>query len=274
MIFNWINHPAFRRDEQLLAVLYELGMATRKQISVISGWTEEQIEWSIKRIRKWGKTKEERDEWIKCHRLPLKYNRIGVFTLGRRGIQYVADMMNQKPRRKEAAKGQIFHYLGLNNILCRLVEAGAERSEITWLSTLEALDFLGFLYESKGIEFNPADSIRPDARLKIGGRYFWIEFDNDTEGPRQLEKKFHEYTTTLVQSDQLIDSAPIVWVTLSPARRDYLEKLWIATRRRFDRFPEMKFFVQGDETDFLLSEDSFLAQKQSENHSKTTLSAL
>lgn len=55
MLFNWIDHPSFRRDEQLMAILYELGIATKKQLSTITGWTENQIAYSIDRIRKWEK---------------------------------------------------------------------------------------------------------------------------------------------------------------------------------------------------------------------------
>lgn len=257
-MFEWIDHPSFRRDEQLLAVLYEMGMATRKQLAIISGWTEDQVEWSIKRIRKWGKTKEDKDQWIRSYRLPLRQNRIAVYTLGKQGLQYVAAMQEQKLRRREAPRGQIAHFLGVNDILCRLLEAGADRNEIRWLSTMKSIDFLTMLYESQGLEYD--GSIRPDARLYIGNQAYWIEFDNATEGPRQLEKKLHQYVTTLYHPEKgCLDRAPVIWITINQQRRDYLQKLWNATSRRFDEVPEMKFFIQGDEVDFLLTQGSILA---------------
>lgn len=261
MVFEWIDHPSFRRDEQLMAVLFDLGMATRKQLATVTGWSENEVEWSLKRIRKWGDTKEKKDEWIRSYRLPLRQNRIAVYTLGRRGIRYVSDMMNQgKLRRRESPRGQIAHFLGLNDVLCRLVEAGADRNEIKWLSTLKSIDFLAFVYETNGLPFDQANSIRPDARLLIASRSYWIEYDNATEGPRQLEKKLHEYVTTLRHPEKgWLDRAPIVWVTINEQRRDYLQKLWNATSRRFDEVPEMKFFIQGDEVDFLLTQGSILA---------------
>ena len=258
MLFNWIDHPSFRRDEQLMAILYELGIATKKQLSTITGWTENQIAYSIDRIRKWEKDKEKRDEWIFCYRLPLQKNRIGAFTLGKKGLRYVADMMQEsRPRRRESPKGQISHFLGLNDILCRVLESGTPRETLSWLSTLKSIDFLDHLYQSKGLEFT--GSIRPDARLYIGNQAYWIEFDNATEGPRQLEKKLHQYVTTLYHPEKgCLDRAPVIWITINQQRRDYLEKLWNATSRRFDEVPEMKFFIQGDETNFLMPQSSIL----------------
>lgn len=262
MIFNWINHPSFRRDEQLLAVLYELGIATRRQLAIVSGWSEQKIEWSFKRIRKWGRDKEEKDEWLRCYRLSLAQNRIGAYTLGRRGLQYVANMMgDDKPRRRPLGKGQIAHSLGVNEILCRLLLAGVPRENISWLSTLESVDFLAYVYEARGLPFDARASIRPDARLIIEGKPFWLEFDNSTEGPRKLERKFHEYIETLYhEKTGWLDSASVVWVTIDESRRTYLEKLWFATRIRFpeNRWPQMRFFTAGDEVDFLLSRDSVL----------------
>lgn len=262
MLFNWIGHPSFRRDEQLLAVLYEMGIATRRQIAIVTGWTEREIDWSIKRIRKWGQNKAERDEWIRCYRLPLDKNRIGAFTLGRQGIRYVTAMLNErKPRRRESPRAQIPHTLGINEILCRLLTNGAEKESLSWLSTLECVDFLAHLYENRGLPFDLKTTIRPDARLITGNRAYWIEYDNRTEGPRKLETKFHQYVATLHHEKAgWMDRAPIVWVTIDEQRRAYLEKLWIATRERFGEWPEMHFFVEGKETDFLCSEHSFLTR--------------
>ena len=135
MIQAWINHPSFTRDQQLIVILYELGMATIEQLADITGFKKNQINWSIKRIRQYEKDRslkrpdknaspeeianyrqrqaelsEARDQWIRCIR--PHHNGVTVYALGKKGIRYAADMkQEEQPRRKsEASTGQLDHY--------------------------------------------------------------------------------------------------------------------------------------------------------------------
>lgn len=134
--------------------------------------------------------KKRRDQWLKSYRVPGKATDTSVYILGIKAIRYVADMMHEKPKTKEAPRGQIRHFLGLNEILVRLIERDRDAVK-SWLSTVEATDFLVHQYEKKGLELK-RNNFRPDGWVKIGKNSFWIEFDNETEGPRKLENKFHD----------------------------------------------------------------------------------
>jgi hypothetical protein len=155
---------------------------------------------------------------------------------------------------KEAPEAQIRHYLGINEILIRLIEAGVQREDIVWLSTAEATDYLSRLLEAHGEKIDRRRLIRPDARAVINRTAFWIEFDNSTERTRKLERKFYEYVhaLTLVQNKD-----PVVWVAANRNRKEYLANQWEAVKKvnyedRVD-IPEMCFFVEGEELSFLES---------------------
>jgi hypothetical protein len=52
VLFHWIGHPSFGADEQLMAVLYDMGIATKRQLLTVTGWTDNQLKWYLQRIRK------------------------------------------------------------------------------------------------------------------------------------------------------------------------------------------------------------------------------
>lgn len=249
MLFKWIDHPSFSRDEQTMAILYELGMASKQQLVAITGWTPLNIQWYFQKIRSRGNTKEEKDEWLRAYRIPN--SREMVYALGKKGIRYVQDMMEERQHVREAPEAQIMHFLGLNDILIRVMEK-VPREDLVWLSSAEATDLLLRIWEQRGEERDKRHLIRPDARLGIRDRRHWVEYDNDTEGARKLERKFHGYV-------HLNDPTPVVWVAPNEKRRDYLQTLWKNTVRTFysdsdQPVPEMHFFVAGEETSFLTKE--------------------
>jgi len=247
MIFRWIDHPSFRREEQLMAILYEMGIANKRQLMAVTGWTLPNVEWVIHKIRSRGATKEEKNEWLRS--FPITTTREMAYALGKKGIRYVQDMMEERQHVREAPEAQIMHFLGINDILVRLLEK-VPKEDLVWLSSAEATDLLLRTWERRGEERDKRHLIRPDARLGIRDRRYWIEYDNDTEGARKLERKFHGYV-------HLNDSTPVIWVAPSEERRDYLQKLWQNIVRLFysdHPVPEMHFFVAGEETAFLTEE--------------------
>ena len=70
MVFRWLNHPTMRGDEQLMAMLYDLGMATKRQLLVITGWSNYTLDWRLKQIRSRADIPEERDQWVRSYPVP------------------------------------------------------------------------------------------------------------------------------------------------------------------------------------------------------------
>jgi hypothetical protein len=170
-------------------------------------------------------------------------------------MEYAQEMALQIHRVREAPQAQVAHFLGINDILVRLLENGVDREQIAWLSSTEATDVLLRYWEretSKNLDRR--NLIRPDARLILGDtRRFWIEYDNNTENPRQLERKFHRYVQTLMP---IGESSPVVWVAYDHKRKDYLQRNWEAFVELFYKghpIPEMYFFTPGEDTQFFLS---------------------
>lgn len=254
MIFRWVDHENYLRSEQLMAIVFDLGMASFQQLQIITGWSPIMIKKSLHQIRKrGGKSSEDKEQWIKKYPLAVRRSSDSfVYTLGKLGINYVHEMMEEKQRIREAPRSQAKHYYGINQILVRLIKSGSSRANITWLSTVEATDVLYRLWQRKNLEVKRRDLIRPDARLLLeDGKKYWIEFDNNTEGPRQLERKFHNYVQTL---QPIGETSPVIWVTPTKDRCNYLEGIWGQVRKNFyqtQAVPVMYFFTVGEETGFL-----------------------
>lgn len=250
MIFKWIDHPSYHKDEQMMAILYDSSMATKRHLMVLTGWPLLSIQSCFQKIRARGHTKEEKNEWLRSYRIPNR--REMAYALGKKGIRYVQDMMDERQHVREAPEAQITHFMGINDILIRIIESGVSKDDILWLSSAEATDLILRKWERRGKEMDKRHLIRPDARLGIRDRRYWIEYDNDTEGARKLERKFHGYV-------QLSDPDPVIWVAPNKKRRDYLQNLWRNTVRAFYSdsdypIPKMHFFVAGEETPFLTQE--------------------
>lgn len=257
MVLNWIDHPSYRRDEQLMHVLFECGMATFEQLKGITGWTERAVKRQIKNLQKRAKDSQaskqgddlrKEDQWIISHRLSRPYGKSQVvYTLGRPSLHYVHEMRQEENKKiKDPPFGQAMHFIGINEILVRsLHEFG--REQVSWLSTQHVTD-LFLLSQQQDSTLDRRNMIRPDARLSIGAVHYYIEFDNDTEMPRQLERKFHRYVQTLQAIRD--HSTPVLWITTNPKRKDYLKRNWEAIKRKYyaaQPVPDMHFFVQGDE---------------------------
>lgn len=254
MIFRWLDHPSFHRDEQLIAILYDLGMASKRQLQVITGWRSNFLKLQLKRVRKRAQTLEEKDLWLKSYPIP-GLTRDVAYSLGRLGLEYAQEMALQIHRVREAPQAQIAHYIGINDILVRLLDSGVSKDRIAWLSSTEATDVLLRRWErERDKKLDRRDLIRPDARLILDEtRRFWIEYDNNTEGPRQLERKFHAYVKTLMP---IGETSPVVWVASTKSRRDYLSANWEAFVDLFYRntqIPQMYFFISGEDIHFFLS---------------------
>lgn len=247
MLFQWIDHPRLTRIDQLLSVIYDLGMASKEQIAQITGWNRNNLNDIIYRARKLN------PGFLNVNHTPvIKGSTVGVYTLGRAGIVHVHELRELPTDRvREAPAGQIMHYIGINDILCRALEE-ANRDDVQWYSAYEVGDLFTMMYSDLKIDFDGRRMIRPDGRLRMNDTDLLIEFDNDTEGPKALESKYHRYVDLY---NKLKLRYPIIWVTINERRRSYLERNWEALKKvtynDFPELPNMYFFLEGQETEYI-----------------------
>ena len=174
---RWIDQnemPFLTNFDRLVSVLYILGIATREQLSIILGWTENQVHKTLQQIRKRvempaklrqekdrlerakrgelqldevefstlravvrEKTKKleaERDKWLTIYR-PVK-NSIAFYTLGQYGVEHACSLREEPFQRwKISPLSQIHHFTGVVDILVRYRKAGLEEAD--WLSAKE-----------------------------------------------------------------------------------------------------------------------------------------
>lgn len=252
MIFRWLNHSQLREDDQLIAMLYDLGIASKRQLLILTGWTPRALRWRMEQIRSRGRTPEEKDQWLRSFPV-AKREEVIAYSLGKLGMRYAQEMRFEYNRGREAPQSQVAHYIGTHDVLIRLLEKGIQRDQVQWLSSVEATELLLRMWEWNKKEINRRELIRPDARLIFSEKRYWVEYDNNTEGPRQLERKFHDYVKTLIPINE---NSPILWVTFDEQRKDYLARNWGAFCRQFYQdkpVPTMEFFVEHEDTQYLLS---------------------
>src|SRR5690606_1622862 len=137
MIFDVLDEelvPQLSVADRLILVLYDLGIATREQIAEISGWSETRIKGAIQRVRNFGEDGE-KDDWIRSWQ--PKKNQPRVYALGEKGIEHARALRGEyADARKRPLQGHVYHFVGLNGILVRMIkEFGMEN--IRWLSGKE-----------------------------------------------------------------------------------------------------------------------------------------
>ncbi len=267
MIFHWVNHQQLKNYEKLICILYDCGMATVEQLMIVTGWGESLVRKNLMIISNMedGKNK---DKWLL--KTASKRTIIGqpsqAYYLGPRGMKYALLINGNQTSSRVSSPAQLHHYLRTLNIVIRLIEAGVSRDLITWNSPHECIAMVYSLWERRvrNLDFETLKKLsRPDARLAIGDQAYWIEFDNDTEGSRMLEKKFQRYVNTIAPykfEHRIIHETPlkkpVLWVTISEKRRKFLENIWGAVCKSIyrdydeDQLPTMYFFVEAEETSY------------------------
>lgn len=267
MIFKWLNHEHFYNDEKLMVVLSELGMASFSQLQTITGWSKRTLQMRINRIRNRAELPENRDQWLTSFHNPFERTNVKrnvVYALGLEGMDYAKTMKGEMNAARTVPQSQVAHFVGTNEILVRLLKLGIDRKSIQWFHTQEAMEMLfnwtdRVLRNPKEAEKARKESTRPDAMLLLQTKsqeevYYWVEFDNNTESARPLERKFHRYFKTLEVLEPLGIDFPVLWVTINDNRKRYLSDVYrdmIEHFYRTKRVPEMQFFVAGEETAFL-----------------------
>lgn len=250
MILDWIENESLRKEEQLMNVLYDCGMATFDQLRIITGWSERSLRYHISALYQRNKRDMDPDsrekKWIQAHYASRQFKE-AVYTLGSNAMKHVHEIREDDRKARNTPLGQIIHFVKTNEVLVRALKT-FERSHIRWFSSYEATDSLIVRWnQTKAKKLDRRTSIRPDAKMYIQNEPYYIEFDNGTEGPRQIERKFHAYVNIL---PEIKDRAPIIWVTSNVNRKEYLYKNWAALCQisyTGQPVPEMRFFLEGED---------------------------
>ncbi|WP_044639726.1 replication-relaxation family protein [Risungbinella massiliensis] len=255
MIKKWLEEDQYTsKTDQLMCVIYSLGITDRRQLQTVTGWTEMQIHGGLQRIRNLARGNETKDEWLLTWQ--PTYHSPYVYSLGEKGIQHVRALKEaavkfdgQQPRR-----GQVSHFMGTNHILCRAIEKGYDVKD--WMSAGETLSYL---YYQLLPEKSP---VMPDCTICIeGSQHYFGEFDTGKTSGGKLEDKFHKY---LNLSNIIGEYFPVVWVTVKESRKQLLMKKAQDAILSYERkkkkplpakLPEMFFFVEGEETEFLAGKE-------------------
>jgi hypothetical protein len=261
MLLDLVNHPKLRRTDQLMSILYYLGMASSSQLSTIMMVSERNFFSIYQQIRSRAEKPEERDLWIHSYR--AKSNRLGrMYALGPNGTKYAQELLGYSGNAKvvTVTGGQMEHYRGLNEILVRILKQ-VDRAHIKWYPTQEASYELyrqwEWKYHAKWRKDpkqqirDRASLIRPDALLIIHGQRYWIEYDTGKEWLDQLEGKFKRYIDSFEPLDH--QKNLVIWVTDSEKRAKNMQAIWEYRKKLTDKItPEMYFFESGEETQFIL----------------------
>lgn len=282
MLFQWVNKsqtPYFTMRDRTMGIIRSLSMATVRQLQIVTGWSEYNIKSYLKSIRQLADDpididledprykralKKNQELWLRGWRLYPK----GPFAyaLGLEGIKYVDELKNEfNPTRKYyAPHGQMRHFTGTNEILCRVILAGYQVD--AWYGQAETMSQLHY-------KLSPFDSpVQPDASIKIkGAPTFFIEFDTGTENGNKIERKMYRYLelqNIMESHEDKLNVYPVIWVTFKESRKRFLEKKWKDAQKSFtykfkrndsdqnkrslpNKIPKMYFFVEGEETHFL-----------------------
>lgn len=208
--------------------------------------------------------KKEQNLWVK--NIKTRYpNDYSCYSLGNAGLKYVSRNFGY-PMMKETTQTQSAHSLGLTDVCIRLIDAVC-KEKMEWYGTKEAAQILYRMRKAQDINLTEKNIIRPDAYLVMGQKNYWIEYDNCTEGTKRIEEKLMDYVTHLYALSSFwkdptgkrhspINRSPVIWITTQFQRKRYLESIWnqmIQLRLYEIWIPEMLFFVQSDETAYLLN---------------------
>lgn len=266
MIFTWLDEektPNFRRKDRMIGILFDLGITSKEQLLTVTDWTQNQITGTINKIRQ-SVPERERDSWIRFW-APGESRKF-VYSLGEKGIQHACAMIHQEVGRRKPLEGQIAHFLGINEILCRLIRAGTRPK--LWYSTKEASSYVYHHLTERELIFDndeqrftelklktPKFKIHPDAMVATDRGTFFVEYDTGSENGHKIEDKFHKYAHLRVLLGTI---PPVLWVTVTEQRKNQLIRVWRRAQEKYPtgyRFPEMHIFAAGEETAFLQGVD-------------------
>lgn len=243
MILEVVNEqstPNLSVIDRMILMLFDLGITNKKQIETISGWNEHRINDALKRIRKKG------DGWLNSWQ--PRRGQPHCYALGKEGFKYARELRGEFSNGKHDGPprgGQTWHFLGLNQILCRCIEAGLGVEQ--WLSGRESASWI--YYQLSTGDSDPKIPIKPDAMMAVNGQWFLVEYDTGTETTVRLSEKFTKYLTL---SQTLGMDLPLLFVTVSEKRVNTAE--WTfqrALKNHTAKWDKVFFLTEGQEVELL-----------------------
>lgn len=265
MILDYLDEketPHLTRQDRLIILIYLLGITNKRQIQTITNWTPTQIKDTIYRIRYNEKKAAEKGDWL----ISWKVNPTQqLYRLGQKGIEHAIALRDERIGRGQKKKrphqaGHWAHFLGLNDILCRLIQ-----SNINFQEFLTGKEVLSYLYrEHRNLAFNKWDKLeaeltnlpfRPDGMVTIEDQSYFLEYDTGSETTTRLTTKLENYVTGATNANKPI--FPVVWVCRTERRKGVIERVAARYREKVEenglhgiKFPAMYCFVEGQEVEF------------------------
>ena len=249
VLFKWVDHERLTRVEQLQNIIFDIGIATAEQLMAITGMQYDNLRYHLHKIQKSGR------DMLRVYYLPARFGvrKRGAYTLGPDSIRLVCQMRNAPETAKVITSAMMSHHVGTNDILLRAKNhSEINRLAIEWTGEKLSTELLYLAL----LEIDPDEAnrpgfkrqLRPDAKLKVGSKEFFIEFDNDTENPRRIEEKYRRY---IELHGKLNFDSPILWVAPNEKRYNVLKTNWESLLNGPYQYqkdkPKSIFAVAGDE---------------------------
>ncbi|MDA8352252.1 MAG: replication-relaxation family protein [Firmicutes bacterium] len=268
MIVKLLNHPDYTKKEKLLWGLFVFGMANRYQLAEMLNCSVHNVD---RIIKEWNRKLPQTDRFILARRPARDQPR--MYYLGPRGWDLVTEWMEENRRFFGKKKRRAGHYRGVTEIFLRLVRRIGYRElpeRLVWQSEYEAWETILYPWSLANAERWKDPQVRdeeqqlltrPDARAIVNGLPYWLEYDHDTKREAPMKEQLRRYIESLAYLPPYVDvHHPVVWVVPNERRRRELKKWWSVVRKEpdyqeLDLIPEMHFFVQGEETNFLLKKE-------------------
>lgn len=265
MILDYMNEketPHFTMKDRLMILIHFLGITNQKQLQTITGWSLAQVRETLSSIRKQGKNEKDRNDWLEYWQAQAKGPYL--YKLGQKAIEYVTalrddTMGNGKKKKRPHQRGHWGHFVGFNDILCRLIENNIEFQE--FLTGKEVLSNLYSEHRSWNIEkdgtmkvHNASLPFRPDGLVRIQDESYYLEYDTGAESPTRLTTKLVNYLTGCTNVGSIY---PVIWVCRTHNRKKTIERCANELIAKFEGkrkkpiFPTMYCLAEGEETDFL-----------------------
>lgn len=251
MLVKWLEGSSYMtKMDQMMGVIDSLGITDRRQLKIVTGWTENQIHGVLQRIRKKGEGFLR--TWQPKHKSPF------VYSLDEKGINHVRAMKeaNLEYDKRTPKQGQVEHFMGTNEVLCRAIQAGYKID--TWLNGSETMSFLYY-------QLMPNKSpVKPDALIRVqGSSDALIEFDTGTESGWKIENKVQRYIklSGMIAGGLIL---PVVWVVKTETRKQFIRRKAVDAIAKYkekqksplpENLPKMYVFVQGEEVNFLAGKE-------------------
>lgn len=315
-IIDLLSDLSLTRSEELLGTIHFGRMIAPHQAAKLMGVSEDYILKLKKDLNKKGKmiishqpARRRRGSVIYPERYKLGPR---MYELGPAGKTVVEGIIGRKINYKPLTGSQKTHFYGINDVLIRTIERLIEKEKqriksdipedrqkilarervfeyVQWFNTQETHEIIAHAWSAilnperwKGKESDRErlidDLVFPDARLVIGDKACWIEYDNMTENikpdplrPKALDSpnqtyiydKFIKYINTL---GPIKNHDTVIWITPSEKRKQNMQQCWeevknsaIVQKKRQQvermggRFflPTMLFFIPGEEQHFI-----------------------